>query len=84
MLRNLRATLVWRFRRVMPKTWVWKWCRFWTQGFTLDGEIHVLPWNDVIGHTDSSCVCGPTAEVVMCEVHSDTWIFHHHALDGRK
>jgi hypothetical protein len=46
--------------------------------------IHVEPVNDLIGHEDRDCPCGPSIEAVFREDGSNGWIITHHALDGRE
>lgn len=78
-----RAVIVWRFRAIMPDSWVWRWARFWTQAHAPSGDVHVLPWNDEIAHGMGDCVCGPSTELLRCDAGHDHWMFIHHAVDGR-
>lgn len=50
-----------------------------------DGDVHVVPVNDLIEHeTSEDCPCGPTAEAVKRDDGSVGWVITHHALDGRE
>jgi hypothetical protein len=49
-------------------------------GLMADGDVHVLPVNDLIDHTTAwDCLCGP-----LGEDHDGTWLYIHHSLDGRE
>jgi len=48
------------------------------------GEVHVLPLEDVIEHTDSTCVCGTLTEPVPRDDGSMGWLITHYSLDGRE
>lgn len=42
-------------------------------------EIHIIPRNDLIEHSDEECICGPETKFI------DTgWTVVHHSLDGRE
>lgn len=45
----------------------------------IDGDVHVVPVDDLVDHEHEDCVCGPTVEFV-----EDGWLYVHHALDGRE
>lgn len=47
-------------------------------------KLHVMPRNDLIGHTDHDCVCLPSVEAVFREDGSNGWLITHHSLDGRE
>lgn len=45
---------------------------------------HVLPIDDLIGHTDSEdCICGPEIEPLEHDGTVD-WLVTHYSLDGRE
>lgn len=50
-----------------------------------DHEVQVYPLNDLVDHepVEDTCVCGPRAECLPREGDSDSWMYVHHALDGR-
>ena len=50
----------------------------------VDGEVHVLPLEDLVEHTDADCVCGATTEPVPRQDGSTGWLITHHSLDGRE
>jgi hypothetical protein len=45
---------------------------------------HVIPVGDLIIHTDSDCLCGPTVEAVPREDGAVGWLYTHHPLDNRE
>jgi hypothetical protein len=47
-------------------------------------EVHVLPINDLIDHTDAECVCGTLTEPVPRDDGSMGWLVSHFSLDGRE
>jgi hypothetical protein len=47
-------------------------------------EVHVLPVNDLVDHTDADCACGPTTEACERDDGSMGWLITHHSLDGRE
>lgn len=48
-------------------------------------DSHAYPANDWVGHElDPSCVCGPDKEPVFHADRPRTWLYTHHALDGRR
>lgn len=52
-----------------------------------NGDIHVVPINDLIGHDtdgDGDCVCGPDVIPVERDDGSYGWVHEHHSLDGRE
>ena len=55
----------------------------WVLGETEDG-VHVLPFDDLIEHEVTNCVCGPTVEPCPREDGSMGWLVTHHSLDGRE
>lgn len=60
----------------------------WWVGTMPNGEIHVIPLNDLVDHTENytHCVCGPTEEPVLRpETDTVAGFSHvHHSLDGRE
>lgn len=50
----------------------------------VDGEVHVLPLEDLVEHADADCVCGTTTEPVPRQDGSTGWLVTHHSLDGRE
>lgn len=47
-------------------------------------EVHVLPVQDLIEHTEGDCVCGPATEPVKRPDGSVGWLITHNSLDGRE
>lgn len=47
--------------------------------------LHVLPTDDLIGHTTegNDCLCGPDTELIETD-DGDRWLITHHSLDGRE
>jgi hypothetical protein len=48
------------------------------------GEVHVVPLNDAVPHSEEDCICGPTTEPVPRNDGSMGWLLTHHSLDGRE
>ena len=51
-----------------------------------DGDVHVVPVNDLIDHATNGddCVCGPDTEPVERDDGSIGYMIVHHSLDGRE
>ena len=57
------------------------------QGWALEeieGNVHVLPFNDAVGHDGEDCICGTTVEPCPREDGSMGWLIIHYSLDGRE
>jgi hypothetical protein len=50
-----------------------------------DGDVHVRPLDDLIGHVLSDdCPCRPRTEPVQRDDGGIGWLHVHHSLDGRE
>lgn len=49
-----------------------------------NGEVHCVPEDDLVQHTEEHCVCIPREEAVFRDDGSTNWLYIHHSLDGRE
>lgn len=50
----------------------------------INNDVHVIPQDDLICHTEEDCVCGVAIEPVPRDDGSYGWLLTHHSLDGRE
>jgi hypothetical protein len=53
-------------------------------GVECGDDYHVVPLDDLVGHEQDGCVCGPTLEAVPRDDGSMGWMYTHHSLDRRE
>jgi hypothetical protein len=56
----------------------------WSNYRALNGDVHVVPDDDMTAHLYDDCHCGPTTEPVPRDDGSMGWLAVHHSLDGRE
>lgn len=50
----------------------------------INNDVHVIPQDDLICHTEEDCACGVAVEPVLRDDGSYGWLISHHSLDGRE
>lgn len=56
----------------------------WLCGRLDNGEVHVVPRDDLVVHEADGCVCVPGTRPVPRDDGSMGWLIVHHSLDGRE
>lgn len=49
-----------------------------------NGEVHIVPLDDLVMHLPDDCICGVTTEAIFRSDGSNGWVIIHHSLDGRE